>query len=283
MSKKEFLSPEFAEAQAAIDAELSAEDQEIMDAIAADANADSPPDNGEWAVGKEWDVVKQKWVPKGNKSPMWDKDGKWLGPEFNKPGVTGGYSTGAGWSGSSTGYQGKLKPVCNHKPQLVIQDKKTGLEISFGKKWDCEDRLEDFHVAVNLTGSSVARKHIIPIESLKKWMGAGSAKEIVLDWPDMGILKFPLEFWDDLTQAILDEGGKCVIFCQGGHGRTGTAMACLLISVLGFSAEEAKKWIWENYCDQAIETKSQEDYVADIWKQYRRKHKLPERDKKKNT
>lgn len=236
MSKKEYLSPEYGEIQEAIEAEIARGDE-----------------MGHFDNGTDFD-------------PLPSEKAKVSGKEWN----------GGNWSRYGTrvyngGYQASLKPICKHPPRLVIDQ--PGMQVSFGKKWDCEDHLSDFTVAVNLTGSSAKRKHDIPIPSLAKWATYSKCIEVVLDWPDFGVLPFPLEFWEDLTQAIRDNGGKGLVFCQGGHGRTGTAMACLLISELDYTAAQAKAWVWENYCEEAIEGTAQEKYIDDIWKQKQAKLK----------
>lgn len=162
-------------------------------------------------------------------------------------------------------------PPCSHPPTLIIDHE--GFRCSVGKKWDCELLLDEFDVAVNLTGSAVAGEHHIPIPALKKWETFPASTEIVLDWPDYGVVNFPVEFWEELIEAVKGEGGKMVLFCQGGHGRTGTALACLMIVHLGYGADEAIDWIRDNYCAKAIESKKQEDYIRRIAEQVKKRKK----------
>jgi protein-tyrosine phosphatase len=276
MSKKEFLSPEFTEAQRQADAEL---DRQFMSETDADID------------GFDKDPVKKVNTYGGYKHPgPYDPDGPW-----DIDGLWRGYGAG-GWEAYNKKKGGtglSAWKTCNHKPQLVIDHE--GFRASFGKKWDCELQADNYGVILNLTGHSIDKEpelleHVIPIKSLAKWKNFSNdgttaskttAKEIVLDWPDMGVLYFPLDFWEGLVKATKAEGGKLLAFCVGGHGRTGTAMACLLITVLGFSADEAMKWIRKNYCTKAIETEKQENYVIEIWRQYRQKYDIPERDKPK--
>ena len=58
--------------------------------------------------------------------------------------------------------------------------------------------------------------------------------------PDMGIPRDPVAYaqlLDDVRGAVL-RGRTVVIACFGGFGRTGTAVACLLVDA-GLTAEEA--------------------------------------------
>tara|TARA_R100000306_G_C4357661_1_gene133629 strand:+ start:180 stop:947 length:768 start_codon:yes stop_codon:yes gene_type:complete len=82
---------------------------------------------------------------------------------------------------------------------------------------------------------------------------------IFLDWPDMGVLEI-----EDLKPvvayltSVIDTGVE--VGCMGGHGRTGTLMALIMVQ-LGCKAEEAIKTIRQDYCDRAIETKKQENLI----------------------
>lgn len=84
-----------------------------------------------------------------------------------------------------------------------------------------------------------------------------------VDWPDFGLppdteaLRVALQ--DLLDRARSDE--RVELGCWGGHGRTGTALACLAV-LAGTPAPEAVAWVRENYCEEAVETAAQEEFVA---------------------
>ena len=80
-----------------------------------------------------------------------------------------------------------------------------------------------------------------------------------LDWPDMGVLEIEdLKPVVSYLAAVIDIGVE--IGCMGGHGRTGTLMALIMVQ-LGCKAEEAIKTIRKDYCKRAIETQGQEDLI----------------------
>jgi hypothetical protein len=58
------------------------------------------------------------------------------------------------------------------------------------------------------------------------------------------------------------------IGCHAGHGRTGLALAALMI-LAGADAETAMLKVWAHYCDQAIETVGQERYLTQMERQRR--------------
>lgn len=62
-----------------------------------------------------------------------------------------------------------------------------------------------------------------------------------------------------LQRAHADK--RVEVGCLGGHGRTGTALACLAV-LSGHRADEAVAWVRSSYCTMAVETAEQEAFVA---------------------
>ena len=63
------------------------------------------------------------------------------------------------------------------------------------------------------------------------------------------------------TLTKLHEGKKVDIGCMGGHGRTGTFLALLLIRVEKLSAKAAIEAVRSRHCQNAIESRAQEDFI----------------------
>jgi hypothetical protein len=86
-----------------------------------------------------------------------------------------------------------------------------------------------------------------------------------VEWPDFGV---PADI-DGLRAALADaltrarRGEVVELGCLGGHGRTGTALACLAI-LTGTPPDEAVEWVRANYCEKAVETDQQLRLVADF-------------------
>ena len=84
-----------------------------------------------------------------------------------------------------------------------------------------------------------------------------------VDWPDFGVP----EDLDALRRALTDlldrarTGESVEVGCLGGHGRSGTALACLAV-LTGTPANDAVAWVRANYCEKAVETDEQEELVA---------------------
>jgi len=84
-----------------------------------------------------------------------------------------------------------------------------------------------------------------------------------LDWPDFGVPADAAQVGAALS-VVLDRaraGERVEIGCLGGHGRTGTALACLAI-MTGHAPVGAVTWVRANYCADAVETAEQEAFVA---------------------
>ncbi len=86
-----------------------------------------------------------------------------------------------------------------------------------------------------------------------------------IPWQDYGL---PTCGYVNAAEAIkrawdLAETGKVVeVGCMGGHGRTGTILACMaLLSDPELTAKAAIQWVRKVHCKEAIETNQQEWYI----------------------
>lgn len=153
-------------------------------------------------------------------------------------------------------------PACTHPPFHLIDGGVDGWNVYIGKKWDCEPLIKNHDHFFNLSGTRVGKEHDLP-GPLKHWQGGklGKSKEWMINWPDFGIVSLPIEFWDQTIKWLKNNKLKLLVCCMGGHGRTGTAAACLLIAGCGMKPKDAIKWVKENYCKDAIESVIQMKYI----------------------
>jgi hypothetical protein len=87
-----------------------------------------------------------------------------------------------------------------------------------------------------------------------------------IDWPDFGV--------PGSTQAVAAalktvlerarSGQHIEVGCLGGHGRTGTALACLAV-LTGHPAFDAVAWVRASYCTKAVETPDQEAFIVTLF------------------
>ena len=88
-----------------------------------------------------------------------------------------------------------------------------------------------------------------------------------VDWPDRGVPPLQHEWWALLMSTLAEIDGPVAIHCQGGHGRTGTALA-ILAALPGGPLDKGKKdpvkWLRGRYCPEAVEATAQLEYVERI-------------------
>ena len=86
-------------------------------------------------------------------------------------------------------------------------------------------------------------------------------------WDDMGTLE------QDLLKGLVDEAHEALergetveVGCIGGHGRTGTFLAALLVKIERLDGDEAIRRVKETYCGDAVETPGQRGMVRSLAK-----------------
>lgn len=96
-----------------------------------------------------------------------------------------------------------------------------------------------------------------------RWQPPWSCTHI--DWPDFGVPDDVAELRSALDGVLARarRGESVEVGCLGGHGRTGTALACLAV-LAGTPSAEAVAWVRTNYCEKAVETDAQERLVANF-------------------
>jgi hypothetical protein len=80
-------------------------------------------------------------------------------------------------------------------------------------------------------------------------------------WPDFGVPD-PNKLTSALQRLLVRarRGELVEIGCIGGHGRTGSALACLAV-LTGTPPHAAVEWVRATYCSDAVETDAQREFV----------------------
>jgi hypothetical protein len=86
-----------------------------------------------------------------------------------------------------------------------------------------------------------------------------------VDWPDFGVPDDAAGLVALLREVLrrAGAGDRVEIGCLGGHGRTGTALACLAV-LSGHPPTDAVAWVRANYCPDAVETDDQAAFVENL-------------------
>lgn len=82
--------------------------------------------------------------------------------------------------------------------------------------------------------------------------------ELLINWEDFSTPKVPHKFWRLLAKRLLDVKLPVIVFCQGGHGRTGTALA-ILLGLWG--VKQPMAYVRSHYCANAGESLAQISYL----------------------
>lgn len=81
-------------------------------------------------------------------------------------------------------------------------------------------------------------------------------------WPDFRLPRDRADAADALGEAWSRAGHERVeVACDGGRGRTGTALACIAV-IDGVPADQAVAFVREHYDARAVETPWQRRYVV---------------------
>lgn len=89
---------------------------------------------------------------------------------------------------------------------------------------------------------------------------------VIVDWIDRsGLGNGTLTYLVGFVSKHLYAGKQIDIGCHGGHGRTGTLLACLLVKFENLTPEQAIKEVRTRYCKEAIESKSQEKTIQEYY------------------
>jgi hypothetical protein len=168
--------------------------------------------------------------------------------------------------------------MCYHPPTYIFAV--DGCEIWAGRNPNIPDVIpsrkidEDagFDLVLNCTNSSWKHKELKhefpskltklfsmpfrrvwePVDQINFDMRDGSAP-----W------EFALEFWQELIRKY--KGKRILVYCIGGHGRTGTVLGAFLAAA---GCEKVIDMVRKYHCEDAIETKTQEqylDYMEEEW------------------
>jgi Protein-tyrosine phosphatase len=92
------------------------------------------------------------------------------------------------------------------------------------------------------------------------WTPAWSS--VMLEWPDFGVPRSSSIADATIKDAFAraQAGERIEVACVGGHGRTGTVLACMAI-LAGVPISEAVPWLRSVYCPRAVQEPSQQYWI----------------------
>jgi hypothetical protein len=161
---------------------------------------------------------------------------------------------------------------CRHDPTLISQIDGVRFYGASRIRLNAKSLAQvNADLLINLTGFSLydqrqpIKKAPEEWNELREYFAPNRVEEIVIDWPDMGVIPAGRLFWAEFFALIKkNQKQNVVVFCIGGHGRTGTCVASFMTVMLGIHGGKAIRSVRDGYCKQAVETKEQEDYVRSM-------------------
>lgn len=170
-------------------------------------------------------------------------------------------------------FKGDKMKSHGHAPTRILEgDHNGGWSLYIGSRYDVKHDAEGFDMIVNLSGGSIFMdhiRHIVPSHFAKvaKYSepesphSSAADREIILDWPNYGVPRLQFQFWVDLYEQM-KMTKRTLLFCLGGHGRTGTATCLLMLaSAAHTDGEKAIAWLRSHYCLKVVEGSQQHDLV----------------------
>jgi len=167
--------------------------------------------------------------------------------------------------GGATWYRTYKKPACYH-PGLKKIYSIGASDLYVAASVDMPDTLDAALVVQCFASSWLTQDRDAPTLPARYASLAAHVmtkpETIVIPWRDGGIPLLKPSFWGELVRLL--PAGKVVFVCQGGHGRSGTALSACLMAHFKGSAKWAIGLTRNAHCDEAIETKVQVEYLESL-------------------
>jgi hypothetical protein len=180
------------------------------------------------------------------------------------------FADSAGAHGKGRSLTTKFVPKCRHKPSAVFEHEGV-IYMGASRKHVEGESFNADDLVLCLLGST--RKRVL-IYADDEWSAlepfarddvSAAHHYLSIDWRDWSAPPVPPKFWQAFHDTVRSKGIKRVIVhCEGGHGRTGTALAALLMTLKKCSATDAADFIHTDYCKEAIESESQVEYLTNL-------------------
>jgi len=164
-----------------------------------------------------------------------------------------------------------------HKGNVLVFTTPEGIEVYGGGSsrsggWWVMDPRPDLAIGPKEIVNKAVSSHKFPKGWLIDSIIEPTVPIVALDFPDYGVPKnLGKVFWMSLVEDIYTKGVKRISCqCMGGHGRTGVQLAILAHYLLPESqhkwkdAGELIDWVRKHMCKHEVESKSQQDYIADV-------------------
>lgn len=129
---------------------------------------------------------------------------------------------------------------------------------------DCGDVLPLSYVRNNLTVALDGDEDMVRTLTKYSTIEKAHPKCLKIDWDDRAAPPLKFEFWGALAKKL---SGTVLTNCQGGHGRSGTSLVCLMMVMNPeYSPADAIIHLRAMHCPRAIESVMQHNYIGEFGK-----------------
>lgn len=192
-------------------------------------------------------------------------------------GITAGGSFGGGgdfFGGSGPTVVKPAGPKCvgDHDGDIVILSLANGATIRGADRLGAVIHVPD--LILDLAARQPVESPFVLSSNPEQWTALNVLLKpptvVSFDWPDTTAPhNVPLVFWERLLSTIGPKQ-RVVVACEGGHGRTGTALCAMLIAT-GWSLKNALDYVRDPlvHCPKAVETWSQMRYLERLEREAR--------------
>ena len=152
-----------------------------------------------------------------------------------------------------TGYASHKSYRHDNHNSILIESKKITL---YGIPRACLDYEKNSPIVL-------LQDYSFPDHSLKTPWG------FIVNWVDFGLPKgkYNLDFWrcflDDLLIPQTGPDKSITVACTGAHGRTGTLLS-IFLHILAPHILDPVLWLRDNYCERAVESQEQVNYLSSL-------------------
>lgn len=128
---------------------------------------------------------------------------------------------------------------------------------------DCGDNITASYALRGNTDSTLVGDPTL-VSALSKYATTlkSAVKVLKVDWDDRAAPPLKFEFWPALHKKL---SGTVLTACQGGHGRSGTSLVCLMmVANPAYSPADAIIHLRAVHCPRAIESVMQHNYIGEF-------------------
>ena len=163
-----------------------------------------------------------------------------------------------GQCGKANIYVGKESQVARRPYTNSTRDFKLIVSlIEYGGYWSKENKGDEFLVTGNAAAKAMLPEDIFRQDTPIPFLH--------VSWPDYGAVALGRDWWASFVSALKRIDGDVVLYCMGGHGRTGTA-ASILAVLCGWVDPDycPVAWVRDTYCAETVESEAQVEYIEEI-------------------